>query len=56
MKADLLAEHDQQLEVVQAARRLTRHPRAADVNHEAASVRQDALELLTEGPEPIDVA
>ena len=55
MKADLLTQHDQQLKVVQVARRVTLVPRATYVNDEATIIRKDAMKLSAKRFEPIDI-
>ena len=56
MEAILLAEHQQQLEVVERARGRAALPSAADVDHQAAVFFKDAPKTGCERPEPIAVA
>ena len=55
VEPEFIAQHDEQLELVEAARRAPAVPRAPDVDHEASAVLQDALDLGREGPEPLGV-
>lgn len=55
MKAEFLTKQDQQLEVMEAARRVSLHPCPTDVDNEASVVSQDAFEFSSERAKPINI-
>ena len=55
MEAEFLAQHDEQSEMVEVARRIALIPRTANVDDEATVVLEDAVKLGGEELKPIDV-
>ena len=55
MEAVFLAQHDQKLEVIEAAHGKSRLPCAAQVDDKAAVVLQNAMKLFRKGAEPVKI-
>ena len=55
MKSELIAKHDEQLEMIEMPGRQPFVPRSTNVDDKAAAVLQDSMHLSGKGSEPIEI-